>query len=376
MALEYVRADGTSVVDVYDAGTALGIWCFSNAKRDSSADGVDDTHGRGILKSSEVVVAIFSFPSPLFSLSCPFFPLVNFPPQVNIRKKPRGRKEGGNITKKMENGDESSVPCQNAIVCGGEVDHSRDTQDLCINCRVITMDGYHKGLLDKYLRPPHYVYVLASRGCGGWYYIGVTGKLPRRLHQHASHRGSQCTRRWNYDTLVALYKYPFSFYREEFETKMTYRWMHAFGRDWFRIRGGPYCEIKTPRNRQTAKPPGLLHAVQSDPFIGAICDCGYPPALETRGSSKNCRFLICPVPVWYNSEEYFVETGCTYRVPIDKCGEIYLPSPLSSSSLSLSSSSSLSPLPKCVKRETYFDDNGDTSQFEQALMSINLESLD
>ena len=225
----------------------------------------------------------------------------------------------------MDDG-EPIIECQNAIVCGGEAIHNRDMQDLCLTCRIDTMDGNYGGILDptkKGIR--HYVYVLKSEACGGWYYVGVTNSIGRRLFEHASDRGSLCTQRWRYTTLVALYKYPFSSGRESFETKMTYRWMNLLGRDWFRVRGGPHCDIDIPRNQRAKKPAGLLHAIQSDPFIGALCDCGYPPVFETRGASKGARFLKCPVPTWYsmNTDEYNVERGCDYRVAFDRCEEIH-----------------------------------------------------
>ena len=201
----------------------------------------------------------------------------------------------------------------------------------CFGCDVATMGGRWGGLVDKGASPSHWIYVLKSEACGGWYYVGVTNNIHRRLNQHHSGSGAQCTRKWVFDILVALYKCPFDNGREQLEQVITHRWMASMpNQEWWRVRGGSHCSIQIIRNKQTDIPLSFLRKVNNyyntsptnpeciddDPYLKTQCNCGFPCALETNGSEQS--FLICPSAEWFKKSHLAYESlsRCDFRLEI------------------------------------------------------------
>ena len=232
----------------------------------------------------------------------------------------------------------SDETCRNSIYCL-EIDSmiiNRGRRHQCLSCDVATMGGQWGGLVDRGVWPAHWIYVLKSNACGGWYYVGVTKNLKRRLRQHLFGTGAQCTKRWKFRTLVALYKCPFND-RGRLEQIITHRWMAAMpNQEWWRVRGGAHCSILEERNSQTKPPLTFLRKIKNhyhriqptnlddncrgishDPYLFTQCSCGFPCALSSDGFEKS--FLVCPSAKWFNTTSnkiYLSDHSCDFRMEI------------------------------------------------------------
>lgn len=114
----------------------------------------------------------------------------------------------------------------------------------------------------------HWVYVLEQQTRRGrYFYVGSTRCLFLRLKQHEEGTGAVCTRKFTYNIIVALYKIGDGTHLEV-ERDITLKLMHMFGKQWWIVRGGPWCS--TYKNRIK---PRLTKHVKTQINV---CRCGMP----------------------------------------------------------------------------------------------------
>lgn len=129
----------------------------------------------------------------------------------------------------------------------------------------------------------YWVYVLKQQTRrGGYYYVGCTRSLFRRLNQHADGGGAVCTRKFTYKMIVALYKIDDGTHLEK-ERDITLKLMYMFGRQWWTVRGGPWCS--TFKNRRK---PRLTKHVQ---YNVSTCRCGMPK-IDDKCPKQELKWLV------------------------------------------------------------------------------------
>lgn len=95
-----------------------------------------------------------------------------------------------------------------------------------------------------------WLYVLGTRDTieNSYIYIGMTFRLIRRLNEHMKGEGAICTREYNYDTLLGVYKISDEEEHDhEKENKLTHEMMQLKGMLWWKVRGGSSTDVGSYR---------------------------------------------------------------------------------------------------------------------------------
>lgn len=101
-----------------------------------------------------------------------------------------------------------------------------------------------------------------------YFYVGMTYRLGNRMREHSEGRGAQCTSKWSYNELVALYKISDSQeHIQELETKLTLQIMKLKRHLWWQVRGAQWCK------HHNVKPTRELDAIKE---VDVCTGCGYP----------------------------------------------------------------------------------------------------
>lgn len=71
-----------------------------------------------------------------------------------------------------------------------------------------------------------------------FFYVGMTYRLVTRLLEHAATKGADATKKWEYNTLQAVYKIDESRQHDNrSEDQLTLNMMKSRGGAWWKIRG-------------------------------------------------------------------------------------------------------------------------------------------
>lgn len=164
-----------------------------------------------------------------------------------------------------------------------------------------------------------WLYVLGSAHTleDSYVYVGMTYRLVTRLNEHHAQtgKGANATQRWNYDTLLAVYKIDD---REEHdhgeENRLTAEIMFLKGAAWWTVRGG--SSTSTQKDRTMPEQVQLLRDALSETGLQPrTCYCMLP--CDKKVSKEGKAYLSCAGQnaAWLEDKiQQNVSPGCKFFV--------------------------------------------------------------